>query len=75
MSFHHSHPPILSLLKASQSQYTLLDRGCCFAQDVRKLVDDGARPQNLYACDLKGEFLDVGYDLFKDKETINNKDA
>ena len=31
---------------------------------------DGAPSPNLYACDLKGEFLDLGYDLFKDKETL-----
>ena len=70
MSFHPSYPRILSLLKEPQSQYTLLDLGCCFAQDVRKLVYDGAPSQNLYACDVKSEFLDLGYDLFKDKETL-----
>ena len=60
MSFHPSYPRILSLLEASQSQHTLLDIGCCFAQDVRKLVYDGAPSQNLYAWDWKGEFLDLG---------------
>ncbi len=33
---------------------------------------DGAPSQNLYACDLKGEFLDLGYELFKDKETLKS---
>lgn len=33
------------------------------------MVYDGAPSQNLYACDLKGQFLDLEYDLFKDKAT------
>lgn len=31
---------------------------------------DGAPSQNLYACDLKHEFLDLGYELFQDKATL-----
>lgn len=69
ISSHPSYPRALSLLKAPQSQYTLLDLGCCVAQDIRKMVYDGAPSQNLYACDLKGQFLDLEYDLFKDKAT------
>ena len=49
-----------------------MDLGCCFAQDIRKLVHDGAPSENLYACDLKPDFLDLGYDLFADKESIKS---
>ena len=34
------------------------------------MVHDGAPSENHYACDLKPEFLDLGYELFKDKETL-----
>ena len=65
-----AYPNILSLLKEPQSQRTLLDLGCCFAQDIRKLAYDGVPTENLYACDLEQEFLDLGYDLFRDKSTM-----
>ena len=64
------YPRILSFLKESQSQHTLLDLGCCFAQDIRKLVHDGVPPESLYACDLLQSFLDLSYDLFKDRDTL-----
>lgn len=72
ISQHPSYPRILSLLKnppSSQQPIALLDLGCCFAQDIRKLIHDGAPGNNLYACDLEPKFLDLGYDLFCDRET------
>ena len=64
------YPRILSFLKEPQSQHTFLDLGCCFAQDTRKLIHDGVPSENLYGCDLEQSFLDLSYDLFRDKETI-----
>ena len=61
---------ILSFLKEPQSQHTFFDLGCCFAQDLRKLVHDGVPSENLYACDLVQDFLDLSYNLFRDKETL-----
>lgn len=49
----------------------MLDLGCCFAQDIRKLVHDGAPSENLWGAELKGEFLDLGYDLFRDRDTLD----
>lgn len=37
--------------------------------DVRKLVKDGYPAQNVFGSDLRQEFLDVGYDLYGDKES------
>ena len=51
---------------------TFLDLGCCFAQDVRKLVSDGARSENIYGADLYGEFMDLGFELFKDRKTLKS---
>lgn len=50
----------------------MLDLGCCFAQDIRKLVYDGAPAENLYGTDLEAGFIDLGYDLFLDKETLKS---
>ncbi|TVY93821.1 Methyltransferase [Lachnellula willkommii] len=63
-----SYPIVLQRLKEGAS---LLDLGCCFAQDLRKLVHDGAPSENLWGAELKGEFLELGYDLFRDRETLH----
>jgi hypothetical protein len=33
-------------------------------------VHDGAPSSNTYGTDLKREFMDIGYDLFQDKDTL-----
>lgn len=47
---------------------TLLDAGCCFGQDLRKLQFDGAPPHSLYGLDVEPSFLELGYDLFCDRD-------
>ncbi|KAF1849497.1 uncharacterized protein K460DRAFT_385292 [Cucurbitaria berberidis CBS 394.84] len=47
-----------------------LDLGCCMGQDTRKIVSDGAPPENTYASDLKKGFWDFGYDLFRDRSSL-----
>ncbi|KAK4994382.1 hypothetical protein LTR66_005572 [Elasticomyces elasticus] len=62
-----SYPEILSRLKRGQN---LLDIGCCFAQDIRRLVYDGVPSKNLRGADLHEELIDLGYDLFRDRMTL-----
>ncbi|KAL6821828.1 hypothetical protein J3E69DRAFT_382317 [Trichoderma sp. SZMC 28015] len=47
-----------------------MDLGCCFGQEIRKLVHDGAPSANTYGSDLWGEYLSMGYELFKDKDRL-----
>lgn len=47
-----------------------LDLSCCFGQEIRKLVFDGAPSVNTYGSDLWGDFLSIGYELFKDKDRL-----
>ncbi|KAH8885337.1 hypothetical protein GQ53DRAFT_785643 [Thozetella sp. PMI_491] len=61
------YPGILQRIKDGE---TFLDCGCCFGQALRQLAFDGAPTENLYGCDLRQEFLDLGYDLFKDRDTF-----
>lgn len=70
LSKHPSYPRVLAALKDSKQPSTLLDLGCCFGQDIRKLVYDGAPPERLLACDLNSQILDLGYDLFEDRESL-----
>ncbi|KAB8342708.1 hypothetical protein FH972_022308 [Carpinus fangiana] len=69
ISQHPLYPKVLSML-TSDDDKKLLDMGCCFAQDLRSLAADGVPSENLYGADLRLEFLDLGYDLFRDKGKI-----
>ena len=61
------YPEILTRVQNGQK---LMDVGCCFGQDIRKLVFDGAPAQNLYGLDLNDKFINLGYKLFRDNETL-----
>lgn len=61
------YPAIVARLQAGA---TLLDLGCCFGQDLRKLVHDGVPSENLFGADLLSEFIDLGYDLFGDRDAL-----
>jgi len=50
-----------------------LDLGCAFAQDIRRLVADGVDSRQCYGSDLRLEFLDLGYELFGDKQTLKSR--
>ncbi|KAB5550009.1 hypothetical protein GE09DRAFT_1128660 [Coniochaeta sp. 2T2.1] len=67
-----SYPRILSLLQQSDP-VRLLDVGCCFAQDLRKLVRDGAPSSSLYGLEIQSEFISLGYDFFADRETFGGR--
>jgi hypothetical protein len=40
---------------------------------VRKLAADGAPSEHLYGSDLRSEFFDLGYELFRDEATLRSK--
>lgn len=46
----------------------LLDVGCCLGQDLRKLAHDGVSPGSLYGLEIQGEFVDLAYAFFDDRE-------
>lgn len=47
-----------------------LDIGCCIGQDIRQLVADGAPSGHLYGAELEAPFIDLGYEFFRDRETL-----
>lgn len=58
------------LARVSRGQ-KVLDMACCFGQTIRQLVVDGAPAKNVLGCDLEAEFIDLGYELFKDRGKLN----
>ncbi|KAL4744989.1 hypothetical protein BDW72DRAFT_199075 [Aspergillus terricola var. indicus] len=61
------YPEVLSRIRSGE---TFLDLGCCFGQDIRKLVHDGVPGENLIGVDTEPRFLELGYQLFKDKDSL-----
>lgn len=47
-----------------------LDIGCAVGQDLRRLVLDGCPSTNLFAIETAGGFVDLSYELFRDKDTL-----
>jgi SAM-dependent methyltransferase len=63
---------ILPRLKQNLPQALLLDLGCGLGQDVRKLLHDGVSASRVYASDLSSDFLELGYDLFRDRDRLDH---
>ncbi|KAL1964546.1 hypothetical protein VTN77DRAFT_6843 [Rasamsonia byssochlamydoides] len=48
-----------------------LDLACCFGQEIRQLAHEGVPHTNIYGSDLSADFINLGYDLFLDKDTLS----
>ncbi|KAE8141814.1 hypothetical protein BDV38DRAFT_295638 [Aspergillus pseudotamarii] len=66
MPFYHR---VLERLRTDPST-NFLDAGCCFGQEIRHLVDQGIPGKQLFGCDLEQVFIDLGYELFRDKDHL-----
>ncbi|KAF4161518.1 hypothetical protein CNMCM6936_003359 [Aspergillus lentulus] len=51
----------------------LLDMGCAFGQELRQLVYHGAPSENLYGVDLRLDFINLGFDLFRDRSSLKSQ--
>lgn len=65
------YPELLRRLR--DGGQTLVDVGCCLGQDIRKLVHDGVPSGNLAAVELEPGFVDLGYELFRDRDTLKTR--
>ncbi|OJJ70222.1 hypothetical protein ASPBRDRAFT_129693, partial [Aspergillus brasiliensis CBS 101740] len=50
----------------------LLDLGCGLGQEIRRLVYDGAPAESIVGLDISDVFIDLGFDLFKDRTTLKS---
>ncbi|KAK5170100.1 uncharacterized protein LTR77_004684 [Saxophila tyrrhenica] len=71
ISQHSHYQEVLNRMRTGEQVY--LDLGCAFAQDIRRLVADGVDSSQCYGADLRLDFIDLGYDLFRDKDSLNSK--
>lgn len=71
---HPQYAAVLERLKYPQTpnnasddyrQESLLDLGCCWGQDLRKLAFDGVPVTSLHGADLRPDLMAVGFDLFR----------
>ncbi|KAJ7050168.1 hypothetical protein C8F01DRAFT_563389 [Mycena amicta] len=52
-------------VQRERPEAVLLDLGCAFGTEVRRLVVDGFPASSIVACDLHREFWDLGHELYK----------
>lgn len=62
------YPRLLAGLRTGSQKF--LDVGCCLGQDIRKLVYDGVPGECLVGLELEAGFIDLGYELFRDRDTL-----
>lgn len=62
----YEQPSYAAVVRRLKQGAKYLDIGCCLGQDIRKLVMDGATPENLYGAELHAPFIDLSYELFRD---------
>ena len=60
------------VLQRVKGEEKLLDFGCCFGHDIRALVTDGAPAENLCGAEINATFLDLGFELFRDHESLKS---
>lgn len=68
-----SSPEYSNILARIRSGAVFLDAGCAFGYVLRQLASDGAPAANLVGIDLRQGFLDLGYELFKDRDTFEGR--
>ncbi|GJQ12759.1 hypothetical protein GpartN1_g4550.t1 [Galdieria partita] len=62
----------IKLQKALQD-CCILEVGCAFGIDGRDLVfSQGVKPENYLGIDISSTFIDLGFELFEDKNTMKN---
>lgn len=61
---------ILFRLTLPHSNDALLDMGCCLGQALRQLRADGVDGSQLFGTDLNPTMIDIGYDMFRDRDTL-----
>lgn len=68
LRFDPHYPAIVSRLK--HRNHSFLDLGCGLSTEIRLLASDGVPSENLFGADIHPEFVELGYDLFLDRDRL-----
>lgn len=68
MSQNAAFPRVLEVMRAPSA--TLVDIGCGFGQDLRTLAARGIAASQLTGIDLNQIMIDLGYEMFNDRDTF-----
>jgi SAM-dependent methyltransferase len=66
-----AYPTVLKRLLSNNEK--LLDIGCGFGQELRTLVAAGVPATNLFGLDVSHGFIELGFELFRDKATMQSQ--
>ena len=66
-------PTYTTIASILREEGLFLDLGCCFAEEMRWLAVDGVPTERMIGVDLKREFWELGFELFRDKQSNNAK--
>src|ERR1700733_1614216 len=56
-----------------KGETTLVDLGCGLGQELRTLIAAGVPPTSLYGLEVIDGFVELGFELFKDKATMQSR--
>jgi SAM-dependent methyltransferase len=66
------HPFYHKILERLIAREKLLDLGCGLGQEIRKLIADGAPANLIWGADLHPQFIELGYELFLDRNNLTS---
>ncbi|GJQ08394.1 hypothetical protein GpartN1_g185.t1 [Galdieria partita] len=55
------------------SKLRILEIGCCFGVDFRRLIVDGANIRDVFGVDLSEALINLGFELFEDMEALKGR--
>jgi SAM-dependent methyltransferase len=68
-----AYSTVLKRLLDKKDETTLVDLGCGLGQELRTLVAAGVPPTSLYGLEVIDGFVELGFELFKDKATMQSR--
>ncbi|KAJ5088007.1 hypothetical protein N7456_011623 [Penicillium angulare] len=66
-------PVYQKILEEIRAGSFFLDMGCGLGQDIRRLILDGAPAEYLVGLDIEPAYIDLGYELFKDRSSLQSR--
>lgn len=66
------HPRYREIMEKSDKRTRFLDLGCGHGVDIRKVIYDGLKKENVKGIDINSTLIERGFELYDDKETMKD---